>query len=368
MYMKWNIEKQIVRNREDAVYLDGSRPTPDSVLDMMAGFTMPTYEDRTLVLFDPAIALHMRSLGVVDITLYLTTINDRMRPWFDECGIQVVDSLDDDMKFDLGLINPPYKGKAALHQQFFNRTLDLLVDGGRMVSIQPATPYVNNKERKKSAEVAMLKNIEDHTTNVKLVNGPDIFPDAQVFGQLAITHLVKDYEGDGALSSLEYPDGTIYQDIPIESVNFSATDPTIFLSIKKKVEKYISEYGCVQDVIVEEFGGEKFKMPKIRGHIGNVDMFTFISKDSDYDREDTDHGIEVDNEKQRRNIRLYLETHVARFCLSLLKFNGNSHMGELKLVPLVNFNYKWDDESLCELFGITKKEYKEIRRVIPDYY
>ena len=44
------------------------------------------------------------------------------------------------------------------------------------------------------------------------------------------------------------------------------------------------------------------------------------------------------------------------------------NMGELKNLPLIPFDREWNDEMLCELFGITEEEYAEILRVIPAYY
>ena len=113
---------------------------------------------------------------------------------------------------------------------------------------------------------------------------------------------------------------------------------------------------------------EVFIFPMIRGHLNCPDLSTAISHDPSFDSVESNHGIPVKSNKQRKNIRSYLETYVARFCLSLTKYNGNQHRGELMTVPLVDFDRTWDDESLCELFGITKKEYKEILRVIPEFY
>ena len=66
------------------------------------------------------------------------------------------------IKFDAIVGNPPYKGKAALHQQFFNKAVDLVKDGGTVSFIQPATPYFNKKEKKKQPEQEMINNISKY--------------------------------------------------------------------------------------------------------------------------------------------------------------------------------------------------------------
>lgn len=363
------VDKQIIRDRSEVVFIDGSRPTPDLVIQYMLNATAPKYTDKALVLFDPCLALELRRVGVKNVVMYATTINDKMRPWFDSVGIEVTDSLETEMKFDVILANPPYKGVSALHQKFFNKAVDLLVDGGQMVFIQPASAYVNNKEAKKAPEVEMIEHVRQHSTFVKLMNGPDVFPDAEVFGKLSISKLVKDNKCSDTVDLLEYTDGSIYRDIYPEAINYFEFNPEIYISVADKVKNYINmNSGSFHDIMESDTSVEKFKLPMIRGHIGCDDMATAISIDPSFDSVECNHGIPVESNEQRKNVRTYLETYVARFCLAITKYNGNQHRGEFMTVPLVDFDRSWDDESLCELFGITKKEYKEILRVIPKFY
>lgn len=365
----WDVKREIVRERQEVVYLDGSRPTPDTIIQYMLNASAPKYDDKVIVLFDPCIALSLRELGVIDITILLPTFNEKMQPWFDSVGIKVITSLETNMKFDLGLANPPYKGVSATHQKFFNRTVDLLVPGGQMIFIQPASAYVNNKEARKAPEVEMIEHVREHSTYVKLMNAADAFPGVDLHCKLSLTKLTKDNSGSGVIESLEYTDGTTYEDISVEAVNYFEVDPKIYLSVSNKVKKYIRDNdGSFHDVMEKDTSVKKFKIPMIRGHLNCPDLSTAISHDPSFDSVESNHGIPVKSNKQRKNIRSYLETYVARFCLSLTKYNGNQHRGELMTVPLVDFDRTWDDESLCELFGITKKEYKEILRVIPEFY
>jgi len=374
--MKYEHQKEFIRKRADSVYLNGSKATPEKVLDIMSKLTFPKYDDRALALFDPIIALHLKQFGVEDVTLYMPTINEKMLPWLQEMQIQAVDTLDEEMKkFDLALLNSPYKGVSALHQQFFNNTVDLLEEGGRMASVHPASPYINNKTNKKSADQIMLDNVAAHTSSVMLLDGHDVFPNAVVGSNLAITHLEKDYSGTNVIDHLQYSDGSLFEDIDVAGIVRTEMNPHTFLKLRSKVQKYIDEYGAIQDIIVDPNGtgvddhdGMRFYLQVIRGNMGSSDFFTFCSRDDSYDEVHSGRGIPVNNKKQLKNVRAYLESKVARFCLSILKFNVQLSRGELSQVPIVNFNYVWDDESLCELFGINKSEFKEIERVIPDYY
>lgn len=368
----WDVKREIVRERQEVVYLDDSRPTPDTVIQYMLNASAPKYDDKVLVLFDPCIALSLRELGVIDITIFLPTFNEKMQPWFDSVGIKVITSLETNMKFDLGLANPPYMGVSATHQKFFNRTVDLLVDGGQMVFIQPATPYINKKPRevRKTAELEMIDNIEKHTTRVKMLNGGNTFDNVKIWSALAVTHLHKDFSESGDIEFIEYINSDCHENVSVSSVHITEMEPTVFNSLKKKVMSHISKQGSLQDIVSKDPSVFKYSLPMIRGTAGCRDMFTFVPLGdlSEWETTDSNFGIRVDNTKQFKNVPSYLRSNVARFCLSIYKFSLNSHRGEFAGVPIVDFNRKWDDKSLCELFGITKKEYKEILRVIPEFY
>jgi hypothetical protein len=353
--------------------------TPVGLVDDMIGRATGslTAKAKILVLLNPEFVISLKEdfpFTRGNITLF-TNGDGQLERIAQKMNISITDTLDIDMKFDLILANPPYKGVSALHQKFFNKAVELLVDGGQMVFIQPATPYINNKDNKKSSEAEMLGNVEQHTSSVVLMDGCKVFPDVEVGSNLAITHLTKDHSCSGSVDFLEYSDGSCHENIEIKAIVRTEMQPSIFLSLKNKIAEYVSEYGSIQDIIVDptnngqdDHEGTRFYIQGIRGHIGSPDFFTFCSTNNSFDRVESGRGIPADNDKQLRNIRTYLECAVARFCLSILKYNVQMSRGELSMVPVVNFNYKWDDESLCELFKITKKEYKEILRVIPEYH
>jgi len=49
--------------------------------------------------------------------------------------------------FDVIMMNPPYKGQSRLHQQFFNKAVELTAAKGCVASLQPSTVYFNKDEQ-----------------------------------------------------------------------------------------------------------------------------------------------------------------------------------------------------------------------------
>lgn len=270
------------------------------------------------------------------------------------------------MKFDVVVGNPPYQGTKALHQKFFNLGVDVLKDGGHLVFIQPANPYLNKKDvRKKDAEQEMLDNIQKYRTSVKFME-PSIFKTVHVATDLAITHLIKD-PGNPELESVEYKDGTFYKNVELEEINGLSIGPKLFIKLSKKLDSYIEKNGSLIDVIERNPKQMKLRIAKIRGNKGTDDFYTFLPQDKSF-WDGSDFGISVKNKKQRDNAASYLKSYIARFALGRVKIHQNLDRGELASVPLMDWNQSWNDEKLMKEFGITKDEYKEIRRVIPKYY
>jgi hypothetical protein len=277
--------------------------------------------------------------------------------------------LEFNMEFDVIAGNPPYQGKAELHQKFFNKSVALLKEGGVMTFIQPATPYFNKKESIRANAKAMIENVKKFKSEVKIVSG-SVFENAGIFTSLAITTLLKEVNPTGKLIQYQNESNTVYQNIDIDAVNMLEMDPLIYKSLVEKIFLSIDKIGTLQDLITTTKTDKKLYVQKIRGHIGHIDFYTFLSKDKKYWNLDTttDYGIAVSSPDELDSAISYLTTHVARFCLSIFKFNGNNHMGEFRSVPRVPFNQVWNDTQLCEYFNISEVEYKEIIRCIPNYY
>ena len=74
-----------------------------------------------------------------------------------------------------------------------------------------------------------------------------------------------------------------------------------------------------------------------------------------------------DTEAEANNLISYAETRFFRFLVSLLSFSQDITRERFRYVPLINFSKKWNDEELCNYFGIDEKEYNFICSLIRAY-
>lgn len=277
------------------------------------------------------------------------------------------------MKFDVIVGNPPYQGKAQLHQQFFNLSVDLLKDNGYIGFIQPATPYFNKKDGKKH-EKEMQDNLLKYDTSVKFVSS-DIFKNAGIANDLAITIMRKKENNKGLISYVEYKNGKHYTDVNIEDINYLSIDGNLYRAIRDKYQNYINKNGSMRERVYSKYNkpiDRISKLQRIRGHMYCNDFYTFVSNDKSYyskDMNDTsDHGIKINSLNEMENVYIYLKTFVARFGLAFRKINTNNQPSEFELVPLVDLKKSWDDEKLSILLGLTKEEMDFIKKTLPDYH
>lgn len=276
------------------------------------------------------------------------------------------------MKFSAITINPPYNGKAALHQQFFNKCYELLEDGGVMAAIQPATTYFNKKTNQKDAVETMQELVKTNPCEVEIEN-PEIFENAGIQNDLSITYLTKSAKSNNTIDKITYKNGNTYTNVPLEDISMTQIDPVTYATIRGKYEKYVEIHGSLEDKISKTEGVSKAVLGKIRGtRPTDDDFYTFIplrgnrtgygvSKDSTF-------GVKVSSKKEADFVYDYLESYVARFGLALLKFSQNTANKEFALVPLVDFNKNYTDADLAKMLKLTKAEMAEIKKVIVHLY
>ena len=114
-----------------------------------------------------------------------------------------------------------------------------------------------------------------------------------------------------------------------------------------------------------------------KNEIVKDDFYTMVMKDSNSNK-----GIrgninkpgniiptfEFQTSVELDNFIKFAQTYFARFCFSLLKLSGNCSVGQMRLIPWLDFTQEWDDEKLFKHFKINKKTQKYIYEFLPDYY
>ena len=270
------------------------------------------------------------------------------------------------MKFDVVVCNPPYKGQAQLHQQFFNKAVELLKDNGRLAFIQPATIYYNKKEETQKHSQTVRDNIKKYKTSVEFIH-PKIFENANVFNDLAITHLVKTPSAD-EIESVTYTSGTQYTNVRLEDVTKTEMEPNMYASIVKKYKAFVAQHGSLLDVTTHDATVKKARITAQRGNVGCDDVYTFMPAPKKYWINHGDFGVPAKSDVMVENIYNYFTSNFARFGLAIYKFAGDLHGGAMGCVPLVPFNKKYTDDELYDMIGLNTNQREAIANCLPDYY
>ncbi len=278
----------------------------------------------------------------------------------------------EEMRFDFIVGNPPYNGLKQLHQQIFNKCVNLLKANGELSFIQPATAYQSNEEfLNKRHTQKMIEIIKFYKTSVKIVGG-GVFKDNLIATELSITNLKK-IESTENIEQVEYSNGKIYKDVDIKDICVNNTPPGIFHSIHNKYKKLINKNGSLLDIAKEEPKENTIAIAKIRGHICTTtaayksDFFTFYSGPNKETTKNIKYGL-LCKKGQESNMYAYLDSKFARYGLSMLKLNTNIISGgKIALTPIVDFSKSWTDQELYDMAEFTAEEIKEIEKVIPIY-
>lgn len=279
--------------------------------------------------------------------------------------------MDKRISFDAFVGNPPYKGQAKLHQQFFNIAVDLVKSGGQVVFLQPAIEYFNKKEEKDGNHSdRMRKNIKKYQTSVEMVS-PEIFGNAHPFNDLSITHLTK-IEDAEELTDVKYRNGSAYKNVKLENVNKLEMEPSIYESIVKKYKDFVIRQGCFEDHATDDPQVKKFCISSLRGNITLGDWYTFIPKPDkdDWNKRHSNKGWGIPtqgNDDYAKTIQNNLLLNAMRFSLAIYKFAGDMHGGATRCVPFL-FDKKYTDKEIYEQIGITEEEQQAIKNILPDYY
>ena len=291
-------------------------------------------------------------------------------------------------KFDVRLSDLPY-----------NRGLDLKILRNLMnasickeyVIVHPST-WLLDQKNKTDIYGDIKRLITNKLKSVKFFDGNATF-DAQLFVPCIITHI--DTVRDSPKTNVDFFGDEFEVDSIYDLTKWGREWLTLVKPFVLTIEKFIQKNGQVwaHNTRTVEQGKFYCQAAAIRGHVRNCNK-TKNAKNASKETTTDDFytmlidvpsckGIRqrnlnrpgnptptfgFDTEIERDNFLHYLNTDFARFCLAILKNNGNLAVGEMELIPWLDFKQSWDDEKLFKYFDIIQETQDYIRQKLPDYY
>jgi len=288
------------------------------------------------------------------------------------------------IKFAGIVMNPSYSHGS--HMNHFNNAFELLKEGGTIVCIHPATPFITRKPLNFKGRVKKIQSIiNTYETELKIINGNSFFNVQQEI-PLSITTVIKRENKNINVIYSHYNTDDSIQYNSLDNVFIHGND--IVLSIRDKIFEKMNQ--SLEDYTYRNgaTGGNVYlRVNTIATGIPNngaphPNFNTFLGKMHEHDissritqtpigknKKGTPYNeISFKNEKELENGKSYLLTKFARFCLSLFKVNQHLESGELKAVPYLDFSKKWSDRKLKKYFKLSNSEWDFINEYIPDRY
>jgi len=290
-------------------------------------------------------------------------------------------------KKDFIIINPPYKrGK---HIEIFNKSFEQLNDGGTLICLHPSTPFLNDKPTRDKQTIKIRDIVNNYYTELKFINGNNIFDTADLMVPLSITKVTKVID-EKIYVTYSHFDFSITQKNEYNTIkNVFLHGNDLVLSIKDKIKnkqidsisKYLFRNGHSDKIYV--------RINRISGHapqpgesIVNPDFYQLLYKQDEFDNTrlitknpqgKKQNGGAINelgfkNINQLNNGFEYLKTKFVRFCLSIRKTGSDLNNIDLEFVPYMDFSQKWTDEKLFDEFGLTQEERNFIKEYIPNWY
>ncbi len=278
--------------------------------------------------------------------------------------------------FNVIVANPPYN--QMIDMKFLQKSYAIC---DKVLFVHPSTWLIDEKGKQKKFTTTK-ELVKDHLDSIELFNGNGVFG-ISLFVPCVITYIDKNKASKG-IHCIDRINGVEITYIDINDINkFSNTD--VYFQLKDKIKNIVKEKGNLFDRLREQEESNFYvNLAQISGnHISGVsanfnsqmvknDFYILCKKDLKVQdaprkqRELTQFSFETELEAD--NFLNYVKTNFARFCLSILKNNGNLHRGELALIPWLDFTQEWTDEKLYQEFSITQKEIEFINKFIPKYY
>ena len=272
------------------------------------------------------------------------------------------------MRFTSSILNPPYL--KDLHLKFLSIALN---HSDHVIQTHP-TGWLHRESKKLEMEVK--RQLKGRLKKLTIYQGNSVFVGTKFQAPLVITEAVAHH--DGPIEVHYETSGNTYY------INSLDDFPTGFWEPSEQhislVNKFKSIEGQRLNTLTGSYSGQKYflKCPRISGDGRSMDktkmckddFFTFFYDGSDLDgKKDGARCLILSNQDEVKNMRSYLRTKFARFCLSISKVTVDLYINRyLQNVVVPPLDREWDDQSVYDYFGITEDERKYIDSFIPNFY
>ena len=270
-----------------------------------------------------------------------------------------------DMKFNAVIANPPYLKN--LHLEFLANSLKV---SDIVFLIHPSGWLFRNSVE---IEKKVKKMLKGRIKKLTIFNGNTTFFGTEFACPLVKTFAVKEHNGPIEVHS--EITGNTYNINDLSEFPTGYWEPTeIHIQLVKLFEELCINTS-VQSLVGIKSNSHFLGCPRVVGH-GKVmdsnkyahdDFHVFHYRNSDvFNANQGDKVFNVSSKKEVEYLKSYLETKFARFGLSICKISQDLYISRYLLnVPLPPLNREWDDDLICDYYGLTAEQTDYIKSFIP---
>jgi hypothetical protein len=312
-------------------------------------------------------------------------------------------NMNDNKKWDVVLMNPPYDNK--LHEKFLNKVIDL---SNIICSIQPATWLLAKTKNKNICD-----KINDCLVNIESIHASDYF-DARLQQEMSINYINLSENKKIIYNNIEYNniyDITVFSNDKLINEFNNIIKPlynkeNLWEHIKRVPQKlwagkYNKEYKTKKDELNEDensycirfahFIGDSsndgkkidcwyslfYNRPNVTNNMFGKykDMIKKTIKYRGYDKQFMEYYVSFKTEQEGLNFINYIKSDFVRTCLYLIKNSVNILRGEMSYIPWFDFSNehfnkspKEIDDWLFKKYNISNEIRNHIEEILPDYY
>lgn len=333
--------------------------TPKKLRERMLEIAKPEKTDKILVLYNIEFASDFRDYENVVFASDDMEKNEIVEKAFGMRTVFIEDNKHikkyfEGMTFDLIISNPPYNNNLDLKilKEIYNI-------GEKICFVHPVGWLLDNKH-KNILYRACKELYINHYTYIEIFRTHEVF-NAFTFVPSGIFLSNKNSEkticvNDTTTNELYYPKS--FNEIDIHGFN------DVYMALKKKILEYTATRNLDLTRVPPSNRTETTVEFSRCSPSGRCVMLPIKQTKEKYEI-----IIPVNNMNESENMKTFLRTKIARFCLSIYKLKQDLNEGELASVPYMpTYDRPWTDEEVAAELGLTQEELAWAINWIPDYY